>query len=159
MARLILYRVPKNLQYFIQKNAVSSLAFLKSDIANFMKRGIKLSIAVVFLISWGAGVTVFAQSEPTLVEIIHSTENELRKKEESSALQNFWNWVNDMERLRRLSRERAEATKRSLKENREKAKDAQEAAERLKRETQERVRDTRVRQKDQLRMYKERMRR
>lgn len=36
-----LYRVLKNLQFFIQKNAVLSPAFLKLNIANFMKRGIK----------------------------------------------------------------------------------------------------------------------
>ncbi len=120
---------------------------------------LQLAMAAVFLISWGAGAMIFAQSEPTLVEIIHSTEKDLRKEEEASALQNFWNWVKEMERLGRLSRERAEATKKSLKENREKAKDAQEAAKRLKRETQERARDTRARQKDQLRMYKEHMRR
>ncbi len=51
MSRSVLYRVSKKIQYCIQKNAVLSLAFLESkenmDIANFKKRGIKESIAVL----------------------------------------------------------------------------------------------------------------
>jgi hypothetical protein len=114
---------------------------------------------VVFLSFGGMGAAPFAESETTLVDVIHSAENQLRQEEESSALQRFWDLVTDMERLRRFSRDLAEATKQKLKENREKARDAREAAKRLKRETQERARDTRARQKDQLRLYKERMRR
>lgn len=113
----------------------------------------------VFLIFGVIVAAPFVESETTLVDVIHSAENQLRRERESSALQRFWDLVADMERLRRFSRDLAEATKQKMKENREKARDAREAAKRLKRETQEGVRNTRARQKEQLRMYKESIRR